>query len=117
MEIVELGCAGHLIMADRCRFRRHTQIGDKYRVSTVGDYFPASRRETIGSGKRDYFETRVFETGGLAPNNEGCGCHSVLDYCGVASDRYATAGEAQRGHEAMVRKYAALARGDRHEPS
>jgi hypothetical protein len=38
-KITELGCAGHFIGARSCAFRRHTQIGNLYRVSTVGNYY------------------------------------------------------------------------------
>lgn len=112
MKRVDLGCPGHFIAVDSCRFRRHTQIGDKWRVSTVGDYFPPPlrgekrTRETIGSGPKDFFETMVFETTGQPEReNEGCGCLEVKDYCESDGRRWATAGEAQAGHEAYVRKY------------
>lgn len=109
MKIVELGCAGHLIIAASCRFRRHTQIGDAYRVSTVGDYWYRDKRNTIGAGDDSFFETMVFPTAAtLDPNNEGCGCHEVLDYSGLEQERYATAGEAQAGHEKYVEQYKAL---------
>jgi hypothetical protein len=54
----------------------------------------------------DLFETMVFETiGKPADGNEGCGCIEVRDYSESECHRYATAGEAQAGHETMVRKY------------
>ena len=64
MDITELGCPGHLIVADRCRWRRHTQIGTHYRVSTVGNYFPekGGERDTIGGDADSFFETMVFRT-------------------------------------------------------
>lgn len=108
--ITELGCAGHLIVAGSCRFRRHTQIGDSYRVSTVGDYFPNHRdgkRDTIGAGKDAFFETMVFETlPDQEPDNEGCGCHAVKSWGEIDGERFATAGAAQAGHESYVKKYA-----------
>lgn len=105
--IVELGCPGHFICADRCRFRRHTQVG-KYRVSTVGDFFPkhAGPRDRIGAGENDWFETMVFLTTGMPEKgNDGCGCCEVVDYSELECIRAATAGEAQRNHEAMIQMY------------
>lgn len=107
-KITELGCAGHLIVADQCRFRRHTQVGKKYRVSTVGDlhyWNDRATRQTIGA--TGYYETMVFETTGkLCEGNEGCGCLEVKSWSEIDAKRYDTAGEAQKGHEAFVRKYA-----------
>ena len=109
-KIVELGCAGHFICAKDCHFRRHTQVGKKYRVSTVGDlYFDREpgKRQTVGAGKDAFFETYVFKTTGkLCKDNEGCGCVEVADWGEIDGRRWATAGEAQRGHAAFVRKYA-----------
>ena len=106
----ELGCPGHFIGVRDCVFRRHTQIGERFRVSTVGDYSPRGKRERIGAGQNSYFETMVFNTvPHPSPGNEGCGCRQVESYSEIDSMRYATAGEAQAGHEAMVEKYMALA--------
>jgi hypothetical protein len=106
-ERIELGCAGHCIVSGSCRFRRHTQVGT-YRVSTIGDYYSRNKRETIGSGPDDFFETMVFRTS-LEPDagNEGCGCRTVLDWGEIDCERYATAGAAQAGHERFVAKYLA----------
>jgi hypothetical protein len=102
----ELGCPGHLIVARKCAWRRHTQV-DNYRISTVGDYYPDERgkRVTIGAGDSSFFETMVFRTGAEANENEDCGCREVLSWTEVDAKRYATAGEAQAGHEAMVAKW------------
>ena len=112
----ELGCPGHLIVARWCQFRRHTQIGTQYRVSTLGNYFPDgrdSRRDTIGSGPSDFFETMVFATtADQDPGNEGCGCLQVRDWSEVEGRRSAMAGDAQAIHEATVTKYLALARAE-----
>lgn len=106
----ELGCPGHFIAARSCRWRRHTQVGD-YRVSSVGDYYPdhkSSERETIGAGDDSFFETMVFKTNGTAVHgSEGCGCVDVESWSEIDGTRYATAGEAQAGHERYVRKYLA----------
>ena len=105
--ITELGCAGHLIVSRHCHWRRHTQVG-KFRVSTVGDYYLDHKRRTVGGGDSDYFETMVFmTTGEPEPRNDGCGCLQVTTYSELDCERYATAGEAQAGHERMIAKYAA----------
>ena len=107
MSRIELGCPGHLIVANKCRWRRHTQVGI-FRVSTVGDYFPDrdGPRDTVGSGPQDFFETMVFRTTGLPdPGSEGCGCCEVTSYDNIASARYVTAGEAQAGHERLVAEF------------
>ena len=104
---VEIGCAGHLIVSDFCLFRRHTQVGN-YRVSTVGNYFPPNSKErhTIGAGENSFFETMVFRTSDApAKGSEDCGCREVIDWCEIACKRYATAGDAQAGHEAFVAEY------------
>lgn len=100
---IELGCAGHFICADRCRWRRHTQVG-KYRVSTVGDLYINDKREMIGSF--GFFETMVFETRPKKEkDNDGCGCREVVKWEEVECARYDTAGDAQAGHERTVAKY------------
>ena len=43
-DAIELGCPGHFIAARSCAWRRHTQIGTKYRVSSVGNYFYQNQR-------------------------------------------------------------------------
>lgn len=107
---VELGCAGHFICSDRCRWRRHTQVGP-YRISSVGDFFPDKNgpRDRVGGSPNAYFETMVFETTGQPDaDNEGCGCAAVREWLGLDCERYATAGEAQAGHERYVEKYRVL---------
>lgn len=104
---IELGCPGHLIVAGKCRWRRHTQVG-KYRISSVGDYFPEreGKRQTIGAGPDAFFETMVFETNrGQDGGNEGCGCRAVKSWSEIDGKRYATAGAAQKGHEQFITKY------------
>jgi hypothetical protein len=102
---VELGCPGHFVLADKCRWRRHTQVG-RYRISTVGDYRrePGAPRDTVNSSH--YFETMVFETTDEEEeDSEECGCRRLTSLTPLETDRYRTAGEAQRGHEAMVKRY------------
>ena len=114
---VELGCPGHFICAADCRWRRHTQVGH-YRVSSVGDLYYKSepdKRQTMGA--TGFFETMVFETlNEQDDKNEGCGCRKVKARSKVDGKRYETAGEAQAGHEAFVRKYARLAARKRRKP-
>ena len=59
----ERGWAGHLCVADRCRFHRNTLLeggGRGIVVSTVGAYFPPGREkiDTIGAGR--HYETMAF---------------------------------------------------------
>lgn len=111
---IELGCAGHLLVARWCAYRRHTQVG-AFRVSTVGDYYPATGRgeesgprTTIGAGADSFFETLVFRTTDKPASDSGCGCREVVDWSEIDGERYATAGEAQTGHERYVTKYLQL---------
>ncbi len=102
---VELGCAGHLIVSNRCRWKRHTQVGN-YRISTIGEYWLDDERQTIGATPNSYFETMVFlTTGEQVEGNEGCGCQQVKEWMEIDSSIYATAGDAQAGHEEFVEKY------------
>jgi hypothetical protein len=113
---VELGCPGHFICARDCRWRRHTQVGN-YRVSSVGDLYYRSeenKRQTVGAGDDSFFETMVFKlTDKPIDGNEGCGCREVAEWCEIDGERYATAGDAQAGHERYVTKYTSLARSQR----
>jgi len=112
IERKELGCPGHFCDVQSCSWRRHTRVGD-YRISSVGDYYPASprsgKREEIGIGR--LFETMVFRVTGDREGDEGCGCGEV-DFGELDFEGYNTAGEAQTGHERMVEKYLALAQAD-----
>lgn len=106
MNITELGCIGHCIIGADCRWRRHTQVGDNIRISTIGDYLFDNTLKTVGAGDKDFFETMVFKTvESLAEDSNGCGCHEVTDWGELECVRYVTAGEAQLGHEEMIRKY------------
>lgn len=112
---VELGCPGHFICANDCRFRRHTQVGN-YRISTVGDlYFghEPGKRQTIGSGDDDWFETYVFElTDQPVADSDGCGCREVKSFSEIDGERTASAGQAQAAHERYVAKYLAIAKAE-----
>lgn len=115
----ELGCAGHFVGAKDCLWRRHTQVGGAFRVSTIGLYYPASRGtdprngddpESFKFDSVSYFESMVFRTATCPSVNEthgaGCGCHPVKDYGGCLTRRYATAGEANAGHDELVARFA-----------
>ena len=105
-QVIELGCPGHFICAKDCRWRRHTQVG-LYRISTVGDFYIKDIRKTLGAGEDSFFETLVFKTDTTPePGSEDCGCLQVIDWGEIDGKRYATAGAAQEGHEAFVKKYA-----------
>lgn len=105
MKRIELGCTGHLCVAARCGWKRHTRVGN-YRISSVGNYYPSSdsERETIGWDR--YFETMVFKlTGEETADSEGCGCGEAASFAELDMEGYNTAGDAQAGHERMVEKY------------
>lgn len=92
-EWVWYGYPGHLVVAKRCAYHLCTRIGDKL-VSTVGAFFPNhhSPMETIGSGDDDYFETFTFEC--LGEDEYGNPQRGEE----LASIRYKTSIEAERGH-------------------
>jgi hypothetical protein len=112
MKREELGCAGHFICAKDCHFRRHTQVthGKRgYRISTVGNLYFADggERQTLKAGKDYFFETLVFRlTDKPTADSEGCGCLEVQEWSEIDGQRYPTAGEAQKGHEKYVARYA-----------
>lgn len=109
MNRIELGCAGHCIVGHMCRWHRHTQVG-RYRISTIGDYYLRDERRTLGIEDDSFFETMVFRTlPNEAVGNSGCGCQEVEEWSELECNRYATAGEAQSGHEGFVEKYLMLA--------
>ena len=108
VERIELGCAGHLLVASSCQWRRHTRVGD-YRISTVGNYYyPDEDGERKPVGCNRFFETMVFCVTGDCEDDEGCGCGNA-DFSEIDMDGYNTAGEAHVGHEQMVEKYLAIA--------
>jgi hypothetical protein len=93
------GHAGHFIASDGCRFHLCTEVNDRYRVSTVGDYRPRGAMVTappteVGYGR--LYETMVFSIGA-----DG----EVDDWAERECFGYQTAEEADAGHEAMCRKY------------
>lgn len=114
VEVKHLGCAGHFICARNCLWKRHTEVGN-YRISTVGNLFYEHRKEriTLGCDDDSFFETMVFKlTGEYDPSGEGCGCRQVESWSELECERYATAGEAQAGHEKWIERYKAIAEGE-----
>jgi hypothetical protein len=104
MQTVELGCIGHFICAHLCRFRRHTQLGDKYRVSTIGAWMDEQGiMQTLGGGPDSYYETAVFRT--TNKKHADCDCNILRSRIELEMHRYPDARSAQAGHEAMVTKY------------
>lgn len=104
------GFAGHLIVAEYCRFHLTTEVGS-YLVSTVGAYVKPGREgewTEVGCGRK--FETFVFRLGGKCDCGTDCGQRAVADWSEIDSRAANTPGEATKAHEAMVRKYLNRAR-------
>tara|TARA_Y100000034_G_scaffold33928_1_gene41557 strand:- start:47282 stop:47602 length:321 start_codon:yes stop_codon:yes gene_type:complete len=54
-----LGMAGHLCIANKCRFHLHTKVGP-YTISTVGAYYPfGNEMEEVAPGRE--YETFVYK--------------------------------------------------------
>ena len=103
------GYPGHFICAAQCRFRLCTKVGN-YLISTVGDMLDSctEKRDTIGAGPDDFFETYVFK-GGPRCNVASCGCEQPsIDGHEIDGERCATAGEAQALHLKYCEKYARM---------
>ena len=119
VSIVHLGCKGHFIGRQHCQWSRHTVVGDIFVISTLGmlqwpnrepDKFgdPPPAWATFGIEEGDYFESMVFRSAGTRTLEDGldagCGCHELGEE--LRTERYATAGEANAGHDALVEHYA-----------
>ncbi len=97
------GHAGHFIGASRCLFRLNTRVG-RYRISTVGDWFPAraadaDEPEALAMNGATH-ETQVFEVDEFGERLELGMTAETLYY---HNDADATA-----GHFALCQKYEAL---------
>jgi hypothetical protein len=101
-ELRHLGHAQHFIAARSCWFRLGTAIGDRYVVSTVGEYYPIGSDEMEKLGWDRLYETYVFRSSGGVRD---CGCPEINEYSEMDSQGYNDAAEAERGHAAMVRKW------------
>jgi len=114
--VIELGCPGHFIGAEDCLWRRHTQVGTAFRVSTVGNYWLKDVRgqQPVGGEPDEKYETMVFPTHDAPdPHCEpDCGCRATANRGDPLVTRYAaTLGDAQRQHEATVAEYVRRAEG------
>ena len=91
------GTAGHFIGADRCCFRLHTTINNRFKVSTVGCYHPLHGDVELAYpiGHDRTYETMVFDL--LAPEGER--------WSEIDSRGYSDEDDAEAGHEAMCAKY------------
>lgn len=103
------GHAGHLCVADFCRFHLATQVG-KFMISTVGDYhLPGNpQRQLLGAGENSFYETYVFRVVGESKcSDPTCDCGvPKIDFGEIEGIRCATAGQARKNHLRMCRKYA-----------
>ncbi len=90
------GRAGHLIVADRCRFHLHTHVGPVC-VSTVGEYFPLPDGPMDEIGVDRLYETMVFRLG----DDDAPSSWESIDFGGYNDLRGAEA-----GHLAMCRRWA-----------
>ena len=106
MKIKHFGYPAHFICADRCRFHLATQVG-KYLISTVGAMFPTPESKMTEIGLDRMFETMVFRAGKQCKLSD-CNCKMPQLTNGHELDTlgYNTAGEAQTGHEKMIKKWA-----------
>ncbi len=109
MTIKEFGCKGHFVCADRCQWSRHTEVGGKYKISSMGELWIEDKLETIGGNS--LYETMVFE---IKPETiaENCGSSDFL-MPEIDSDRYNTCQEANEGHDKMVQKWLRKSRAKR----
>lgn len=116
-EVNWFGTPAHFIGSAWCGFHLATVAGD-WIVSTVGelvwpnkirmreDDFHRSNWDTMGIDPGMFYETMVFRAGKPC-EEESCGRCGVPALEGDEKEqiRYATAGEATRGHYAMIEKW------------
>ena len=97
---VWFGFAGHLVVGRRCAFHLATYMPEhKLFVSTVGDYLPdGKKRDTIGAGDKDFYETMVFQCDGVLKGGDP----NITSWDAVESLRYETSLEAEIGHYEML---------------
>ena len=103
------GYPGHLICADRCRFRMCTVVGN-HMISTVGDMRleKDGSMEALGAGEDSFFETYVFSDIKRC-DAAGCTCGGqpvLTKACEIDGERNATAEEARKSHYRYCHKYA-----------
>lgn len=107
----ERGWAGHLIVANKCLFRRNTLLensGERIVVSTVGAYMPQGKLETIGASGR-YYETMAFKAAWMgeyweADTSEEISFESVWAICAESPEHLPNDvdSRADQMHEAVV---------------
>ena len=120
MKIEHFGFPGHFICGRWCRFHITTVVGEKYLISTIGEYVHPKNSggsekaeleymaknpngEEIGHGR--HYETMVFRAGKRC-KAEGCNCGQPK-ICGdeIAFRGYNDPGSATQGHNELVAKY------------
>ncbi len=100
-EYVWYGFAGHLIVADSCRFHLSTAVGDVL-VSTVGAYKqPGSSNAWTDVGYNRKFETMVFPLGDPCRCGESCGQRDVASWSDIDFAGCNTPADAMAQHMAM----------------
>lgn len=107
MTRIERAFPGHFICADRCRYRRCTDVNGKWRVSTIGAMSSGDGTGELGMiGSQRYFETMVFPLGTVIDTDSKAPL--VSDWGGLDMAGYQTWTEADAGHEAMVNRWSAI---------
>ena len=95
MKQIWFGCAGHLCIADSCRYRLHTHVG-QFCISSVGEYYPSPNdKKPSPVGGSGYFETYIFDL------DAGDGRWEEIG--GVRANTWATT---HRNHMRLLSKYA-----------
>jgi hypothetical protein len=100
------GLGGHLCVAPWCCFHLNTEINARYRVSTVGCYHgeiaarERSDKNRIEVGLGRMYETMVFELNDWT---------MVKSWTEIDANGYNDPADAERGHVAMVSKWADVA--------
>ena len=105
------GDAGHFICAYRCKFHLCTQVG-KFLISTVGKMAALEAPPNSGTyeeiGCFRLYETLVFKLGKERCSGNACNCGlpRPSDWCEIDGNGYNNAGDANKGHLELCRKYA-----------
>lgn len=94
---------GHFCLP--CAFVRHTRVGN-YRISTVGEA-EGFRFQPIGGAGTDPRGGRIYETVVFALEDDGTPWGDVANWGEIDGAAYWTREDAEEGHAAMVRKFAA----------
>lgn len=130
-----MGHAGHFMGGAECRFHLTTYLGNGYLVSTVGEWWPQREIREIHAaaldpkwyeanrhlngisfddayrvqfGFREIWYDRLYETMVFkADSSDECDAcpYAMSDVHGLDVKRYKDAGEAQKGHYAMCKRW------------